>query len=318
MTEAVVDEPATGAHASWLAWAALGVVYVVWGSTYLAIRFSVETMPPLFSAGGRFLASGGLLCLAVVAFAGLRGFRMTWRQFGTTALVGVLLPAWGNGLVVVAEQHAASGLAALLIAAVPLYVVLLRRLIGQRPPPVTLVGVLIGAAGLAVLLLGGPVAGAHGTAWWGPWLVLVAGFGWACGTVAGSRLPVPPNPLTFSAVGMLVGGAVLTAGGFIAGERVDPAAVSTASWVGWGYLVVFGALAYSAYVYALRRLPVSTVATYAYVNPVIAVLLGVLLAAERFGPVQLVGGLVVVCAVVLVVRAESRAARATVVEGTRR
>lgn len=318
VTKAVVDQPATGARAVWLAWAALGVVYVVWGSTYLAIRFSVETMPPLLSAGGRFLASGVLLCLAVLAFSGPRGFRMTRRQFGTAALVGVLLPAWGNGLVVVAEQHAASGLAALLIAAVPLYVVLLRRLIGQRPPPVTLVGVLIGAVGLAVLLLGGPVAGAHGSAWWGPWLVLVAGFGWACGTVAGSRLPVPPNPLTFSAVGMLIGGAVLTVGGFAVGERVDVAAVSSTSWYGWGYLVLFGAFAYSSYVYALRRLPVSTVATYAYVNPVIAVLLGVLLAAERFGPVQLVGGVVVVCAVVLVVRAESKAARMAVTEGASR
>jgi drug/metabolite transporter (DMT)-like permease len=318
VSETVVDEPVTGTRAGWLAWAALGVVYVVWSSTYLAIRFSVETMPPLLSAGGRFLASGVLICLAVLAFSGPGGFRMTRRQFGTAALVGVLLPAWGNGLVVVAEQHTASGLAALLIAAVPLYVVVLRRLIGQRPPPVTLVGVLIGVIGLAVLVLGGPVAGAHGSAWWGPWLVLVAGFGWACGTVAGSRLPVPPNPLTFSAVGMLIGGAVLTVGGFAVGERVDPAAVRGDSWLAWGYLVVLGALAYSAYIFALRRLPVSTVATYAYVNPVIAVLLGVLLAAEVFGPVQLVGGVVVVCAVVLVVRAESKASRATVPEGAPR
>ncbi|HEV7647053.1 MAG TPA: EamA family transporter [Actinophytocola sp.] len=307
------DEPVTGAGAGWLAWAALFVVYVVWGSTYLAIRFSVETMPPLLSAGGRFLASGFLLCVAVLIFSGPRGFRMTWPQFGTAALVGVLLPAWGNGLVVVAEQHVASGLAALLIASIPLYVVVLRRLTGQRPPPVTLVGVLVGVAGLAVLLVGGPVAGAHGAAWWGPWLVLVAGAGWACGTVAGSRLPVPPNPVTFSAVGMLVGGAVLTAGGVIAGEPLDFGAFSTTSWLGWAYLVLFGALAFSAYVYALGRLPVSTVATYAYVNPVIAVVLGVLLADEEFGPAQLVGGLIVVCAVGLVVRAESRASRKTVV-----
>jgi drug/metabolite transporter (DMT)-like permease len=319
VSNTAIDRPAAGTHAGWLAWTALGVVYVVWGSTYLAIRFSVETMPPLLSAGARFLASGLLLCLAVLVFAGPGGFRMTWPQFGTAALVGLLLPGWGNGLVVVAEQHVASGLAALLIACIPLYVVVLRRLIGQRPPPVTLAGVLIGVVGLAVLLLGGPVAGAHGSAWWGPWLVLVAAAGWASGTIAGSRLPVPPNPVTFSAVGMLVGGAALTAGGFAAGEPLDLGAVSTGSWLGWVYLVLFGALAFSAYVYALGRLPVSTVATYAYVNPVIAVVLGVLLADERFGPVQLAGGLVVVCAVVLVVRAESRAARDTAVpEGTPR
>ena len=303
---------------AWLAWAALGVVYVVWGSTYLAIRFSVETMPPLLSAGARFLVSGALLCLAVLVFAGRGAFRMTWPQFGTAALVGVLLPAWGNGLVVVAERHVASGLAALLVACIPLYVVVLRRLTGQRPSPMTLAGVAIGLVGLAVLLLGGPVAGTHGTAWWGPWLVLLAALGWAIGTVAGARLPVPPNPVTFSAVGMLVGGALLTFGGVVRGERVVLAEVSTASWLGWGYCVLFGSLAFSSYVYALGRLPVSTVATYAYVNPVIAVLLGVLLADERFGPAQFAGGLVVLAAVVLVVRGEHRAKElVTVSEGCR-
>ncbi|MFI7676660.1 EamA family transporter [Actinophytocola sp. NPDC049390] len=302
---------------AWFAWAALGVVYVVWGSTYLAIRVSVETMPPLLSAGARFLMSGALLCLAVLAVAGPGAFRMTWPQFGTAALVGVLLPGWGNGLVVVAEQQVASGLAALLVACVPLFVVLFRRLSGQRPPLVTVAGVAIGLAGLAVLLLGGPVAGAHGTAWWGPWLVVLAALGWAAGTVAGSRLPTPANPVTFSAVGMIVGGALLTAGGAVRGEHVAFAEVSTGSWLAWAYLVLFGALAFSAYVYALGRLPVSTVATYAYVNPVIAVLLGVLFAAERFGSAQFVGGLVVLCAVVLVVRGEQRAKEetASVTEG---
>ena len=311
----MIDTPAAATRPTWLAWASLGVVYVVWGSTYLAIRFSVETMPPLLSAGARFAVSGVLLCLAVLIFAGPAGFRMTLPQFGTAALVGVLLPAWGNGLVVVAERHVASGLAALLVASIPLYVVVLRRVVGERPPRVTLVGVLVGVVGLVVLLVGGPVAGAHGAAWWGPWLVLLAAFGWACGTVAGSRLPVPPNPVTFSAVGMLVGGLVLTAGGAVRGEQLHLAAVSTSSWLGWVYCVLFGSLAFSAYVYALGRLPVSTVATYAYVNPVIAVLLGVSLADERFGIAQLAGGLIVLCAVVLVVRAESRA---KVPEGTAR
>ena len=302
---------------AWFAWAALGVVYVVWGSTYLAIRVSVETMPPLLSAGTRFLVSGGLLCLAVLAFAGRAAFRMTWPQFGTAALVGVLLPAWGNGLVVVAERQVASGLAALLVACVPLFVVLFRRLSGQRPPLVTVAGVAIGLAGLAVLLLAGPVAGAHGTAWWGPWLVVLAALGWAGGTVAGSRLPTPANPVTFSAVGMVVGGALLTAGGAARDEQVTFAEVSTASWLAWAYLVLFGALAFSSYVYALGRLPVSTVATYAYVNPVIAVLLGVLFADERFGVAQFAGGLVVLCAVVLVVRGEQRVKEetASVTEG---
>jgi drug/metabolite transporter (DMT)-like permease len=318
VTNTAVRSPASGVHPGWPAWAALGVVYVVWGSTYLAIRFSVETMPPLLSAGARFLVSGALLSLAVLVFAGPGAFRMTWPQFGTAALVGLLLPAWGNGLVVVAERHVASGLAALLVACVPLFVAVLRRLTGQRPPPVTLVGVAVGLIGLAVLLLGGPVAGAHGSAWWGPWLVLLAAVGWSCGTVAGARLPVPANPVTFSAVGMFIGGAVLSLGGVVRGEELVLTEVSTASWLGWGYCVLFGSLAFSAYVYALGRLPVSTVATYAYVNPVIAVLLGVTLADERFGLAQLGGGLIVLCAVVLVIRAEHRAKQlATLSEGCR-
>lgn len=317
MTGTTTTPPAAGVRPVWFAWACLAVVYVVWGSTYLAIRFSVETMPALLSAGARFLVSGGLLCLTVLVFAGRRAFRMTRPQFGTAALVGLLLPGWGNGLVVLAERDVASGLAALLVASIPLYVVVLRRLIGQRPPPVTLVGVAVGFVGLVVLMLGGPVAGAHGSAWFGPWLVLLAALGWACGSVAGSRLPVPPNPVTFSAVGMVVGGVALLAAAGVRGESVDLAAVSTASWLGWAYCVVFGSLAFSAYVYALGRLPVSTVATYAYVNPVIAVLLGVLFADERFGLAQLAGGLIVLCAVVLVVRAEHRAGRPPVSEGCR-
>ncbi|MGW5050031.1 EamA family transporter [Actinokineospora sp. NPDC004072] len=292
---------------TWLAWAALWVVYVVWGSTYLGIRLTLESMPPLLSAGFRFVAAGLLLGLLVVLVAGPKALRMTWPQFGTAALVGLLLPAWGNGLVVVAERHVASGLAALLVAAIPLYVVVLRRVLGERPPRVTLVGVGIGLAGLAVLLLGGPVAGTHGSAWFGPWLVLLAALGWSVGTVLSTRLPNPANPFAMAAAEMLVGGVALTVGGWVVGERVDLGAITPTAWWAWGYLVVFGAFAFSSYIFALGRLPVSTVATYAYVNPLIAVVLGYLVADEVFGPWQLVGGAVVLVAVVLVVRAERRA-----------
>ncbi|MBB5955666.1 drug/metabolite transporter (DMT)-like permease [Saccharothrix tamanrassetensis] len=276
-------------------WAALGVVYVVWGSTYLGIRFSIETMPPLLSAGARFVTAGLILALF------LRGrMRMTWPQFGTAVLIGLLLPAWGNGLVVVAQQSVPSGLAALLVASVPLYVVLLRRIGGDRPPVVTYAGVVLGMVGLAVLLLDD----VGGSTWWGPWLVLLAAFGWALGSYLSGRLP-SADPFAMSAVEMVTGGVALTLVGVFAGEHVVLSEVSASSWWAWGYLVVFGSLlAFSAYVYVLGQLPVSTVATYAYVNPVIAVVLGLWLAGERFGPFQLVGGLLVVLAVVLVVRAE--------------
>ncbi|MCP2256919.1 EamA domain-containing membrane protein RarD [Streptoalloteichus tenebrarius] len=297
---------------SWWAWAALGVVYVVWGSTYLAIRFLVESAPPLLGASARFLVGGLVLALLVLLISGPRGMRMTKAQFGTAALVGVLLPAVGNGLVTVAEQYVASGLAALLVACVPLYVVVLRLALGERPSAVTVVGVAVGLGGLAVLVLGGggEATGTHGSAWWAPWLVLLAAFGWSVGSVATTRLPVPPNPFALSAVEMIVGGLVLAVSGWARGERIDVGAISTSSWLAFAYLALVGSVfAFSAYVYVLGVLPVSTVSTYAYVNPVIAVLLGVVVADERFDTRQLVGGLLVVLAVVLVVSAERRRGR---------
>jgi drug/metabolite transporter (DMT)-like permease len=291
-----------------IAWVALGVVYVLWGSTYLGNRLIIADVPPLFAGGARFLVGGSLLGLVVLAVAGRTAFRMTWQQLGTTALSGLLLPAWGNGLVTIAQQKVASGLAALLIAAVPLYIVVLRALTGDRPRPATLVGVGVGVTGLAILVLtgsSGASGGVHGSAWWGPWLVLLAGLGWATGTFATTRLPVPANPFALAAVQMFVGGAILMSVSQAAGERFDVGSVSAVAWWAWAYMAVVVSLAaFGAYAFALASLPVSTVATYAYVNPVIAVLLGVVVANERFSAPQLLGGAVVLVAVVLVIAAE--------------
>jgi drug/metabolite transporter (DMT)-like permease len=296
-----------------LAWAALGVVYVLWGSTYLANRFIIADVPPLFASGARFLVGGSLLGLLVLAIAGARAFRMTWPQLGTTALSGLLLPAWGNGLVTLGQQHVASGLAALLIASVPMWIVVLRALTGDRPRRATVGGVGLGVVGLAVLLLAGPSAGSggvFGSAWWGPWLVLLAAVGWASGTFATTRMPTPANPFALAAAQMLVGGGILMAGSVLAGDRPDLGAVGPSAWWAWAYMAVVVTLAaFSAYAYALAALPVSTVATYAYVNPVIAVLLGVLVAGERFSAAQLAGGAVVLLAVVVVIAAERPRAR---------
>jgi drug/metabolite transporter (DMT)-like permease len=295
-------------RAATLSWVALGVVYVLWGSTYLANRFLITTVPPLLAGSARFTVGGALLAVVVLATAGPRAFRMTRAQLATTALSGLLLPAWGNGLVVLGQQHVASGLAALLIASVPLYIVALRAVTGDRPGGATVAGVAVGAVGLGLLVLVGPSGGSGGTvgdAWWGPWLVLLAGLGWATGTFATTRLAVPPNPFALAAVQMLVGGAILGVAGSAIGERLDLGAVSPVSWWAWVYMSVVVSLgAFSAYAYALATLPVSTVATYAYVNPVIAVLLGVTLAGERFSALQLVGGAVVLSAVVMVIAAE--------------
>ncbi|HEY0813898.1 MAG TPA: EamA family transporter, partial [Pseudonocardia sp.] len=215
-----------------LPWIALSVVYVLWGSTYLANRILLTSIPPLLASALRFLVGGALLTVVVLAVAGRAAFRMTWAQFGTTALSGLLLPAWGNGLVVIGQQAVSSGLAALLIAAVPLWIVLLRALTGDRPSPATVGGVAVGVAGLAVLVLAGPASGGvHGAAWWGPWVVLLASIGWATGTFATTRLPVPPNPFALAAVQMLTGGVIMSVAAALTGERLDVGAVSTASWV---------------------------------------------------------------------------------------
>jgi drug/metabolite transporter (DMT)-like permease len=289
-----------------LSWISLAVVYVLWGSTYLANRFVLPSVPPLLIGGYRFLIGGALLACIVFCVAGRAAFRMTWAQFGTTALSGLLLPAWGNGMVVFAQQGVASGLTALLIAAVPLWIVLLRALTGDRPRMATIGGVTVGVVGLGVLVFAGTASGGvQGTTWWGPWLVLLASLGWATGTFATTRLPVPPNPFTLAAVQMLTGGVILLAVGAALGERLDVGVVTPSAWVAWAYISVVVTLgAFSAYAFALASLPVSTVATYAYVNPVIAVALGAVVAGERFTGLQLVGAAVVVLAVVLVVTAE--------------
>jgi drug/metabolite transporter (DMT)-like permease len=290
------------------AWGALGVVYVLWGSTYLGNRLIITDVPPLFAGGARFLVGGSLLVLVVLAVAGRGAFRMTGRQLGTAALSGLLLPAWGNGLVTTGQQYVASGLAALLIAVTPLYIVALRALTGDRPRPATLGGVAVGVLGLALLLVAGPSSGSGGTlgtAWWGPWLMLLAALGWATGTFATTRLPAPANPFALAATQMLVGGAILMTVSLLTGDRPDLTAVSPTAWWAWAYMAVVVSLAaFSAYAFALAALPVSTVATYAYVNPVIAVLLGVLVVGERFSAMQLAGGAVVLVAVVLVIAAE--------------
>jgi drug/metabolite transporter (DMT)-like permease len=305
-------------RADWVGWLALVCVYVVWGSTYLAIRVMVGSVPPLAGAAVRYLLAGVLLAVIVLARGGWAALRMSRAELGTSALVGVLMPAMGNGLVTVAEVHVSSGLAALLVASVPLFVLLIGMALGRRPSVLVAVGIVIGFLGLAGLLLADPGAspGVRGATWWGPWLVLLAAFGWSAGTVAATRLPTPSDALAMTTVEMLAGGVVLLLGSVVVGERVDVGAISGASGWALAYLVVAGSVvALSAYAVALRRLPLSTVSTYAYVNPVVAVLLGVWFAGERFGGMQLLGGALVVAAVALVISEPVLARRRALARG---
>ncbi|MEV8092897.1 EamA family transporter [Kitasatospora sp. NPDC085879] len=285
-------------------WGALGIVYVVWGSTYLAIRVVVETMPPFLSGAMRFVAAGLVLVALIALRQGPAALLVRPRELASAALVGVLLLVGGNGMVVLAEQSVPSGMAALMVASVPLWVVVLRRALGHRTPFATLGGVLVGLLGLVVLSAPGLTGEVRPL---GLVALLTGSLLWACGSVLTGRLPMPADPLTASAYEMLAGGAgaLVLAAVRHEPQEFHPGTVSTASWAGLAYLVVFGSLiAFSAYAWLLQRAPLPLVATYAYVNPVVAVLLGWLVLAEALTWPIVVGGAVVVAAVCLVVRTE--------------
>ncbi|MEU9254039.1 EamA family transporter [Streptomyces sp. NPDC048270] len=287
-------------------WTALVVVYVVWGSTYLGIRIVVETMPPFLSAGARFITAGLLLAGVVAWRSGPAALKATRAQLGSAVLVGLLLILGGNGLVVLAETSVPSGLAALLVAAVPMWVVLLRAGTGDRPPLRTLAGVLVGLAGLAVLTSPG-LSGAVQLS--GVLLVLVASVLWSLGSFSGSKLNLPENPFAGSAYQMLAGGVGGVVVGLLRGEHrgLDLAAYSTASWLALGYLTVFGSVvAFTAYAWLLRNAPLSLVSTYAYVNPVVAVALGALILSEALTWPIVLGGTIVVAAVGVIVSTERK------------
>jgi drug/metabolite transporter (DMT)-like permease len=295
---------------SWQVWTALWIVYVVWGSTYLAIAYVVESLPAALSASARFAVAALALTAWVAVRRGPAALRVTGRQVRGAALVGLCLLLGGNGLVVLAQDaDLPSGLAALLVAAVPLWVVLLRLTVRDRPTRTTLLGVVLGFAGVAVLLL--PGARPDGVALGAAATVVLASFLWSVGTFAGSRLDLPGDRLMTTVVQMAAGSAGLLVVGVLRGERLVPGEVTTASWVALGYLVVFGSLvAFTAYSWVLGAAPVSKVATYAYVNPVVAVGLGALLRGERLTAATVVGGAVTVLAVAVVVREEGRRRRA--------
>ncbi|MFC4058523.1 EamA family transporter [Planomonospora corallina] len=289
---------------SLLVWGALGIVYIVWGSTYLAIRIVIETLPPLLSGALRFAVAALVLATVLLALRGRTVLRMTLRQAGGAALVGLLLLTAGNGMVSVAEQHISSGLAALLVASVPLWLVILRVVARDRPGLLTLTGVLVGFGGVAGLSLTGGDAATDGT---GITIILLASVSWSIGSFISSRIPMPPDPFAASAVEMAAGGAGLLLIGLAAGERLDPAVVSGRSWGALAYLVVMGSLvAFTSYVWLLGNAPISLVSTYAYVNPVVAVALGALVLGEPVTGSMAVAGLVIVVGVALVVSTERR------------
>ncbi len=282
--------------------AAFAAVYVVWGSTYLAIRFAIETLPPLLMASVRFLLAGTLMYAWARARGAAHPTRAQWRA---AAVVGGLLFVGGNGAVVLAEQWVPSGLVALLVAVVPLWMVLLDWLWGSRtsPGPRALVGLGAGFMGVA-LLVGSPDVGAGGGAGLlGAGLVVAGSLAWAAGSIYSRHAPMPPRPRMWVAMQMLAGGAFLLPVALLTGELsdLDVSAISARSILALLYLVFFGALiAFTAYIWLLTVSTPARVGTYAYVNPTVALFLGWALADEPLAPRALVAAAVIVGSVVLI------------------
>jgi drug/metabolite transporter (DMT)-like permease len=291
---------------------ALLAVYLVWGSTYLGIRVVVLAgLPPLVTMGVRF-SLGGLVLLAVlVTRKGAAAVRITRRQARSLVLAGVLFLVIGNAFVAVAEQTLPSGLAALLVSTTPLWVVVLSTLAGTRIRPATWLGTLVGFAGTAVLAR--PGSQPDGVAWWGVALVLVGSLGWSTGTVLSPRLDRPRDAFVSAAWQMLFGGLLTTVVGVTRGELrgFDAGDVAPDGWVAFVYLVTVGSIvAYSAFYWLLDHAPLQLVSTYAYVNPVVAVLLGWVVLGERPTAAMVLGGAVAVAGVAVVITSERSGAAA--------
>jgi drug/metabolite transporter (DMT)-like permease len=287
-----------------LIWLALSAVYVIWGSTYLGIRLAIRTIPPFLMASSRFLIAGAVLYAWAIRRGEREGDRPTWRQWRAATIAGGLLLMGGNGGVVWAEQKVPIGIVAIVIAMVPIWMALMDWLFfGQRLSRWAVLGLMLGFGGL-VLLIGGPGHGhldAVGVA------VAVSGsLCWSAGSLYARRAPLPRRQLVGTGMEMLAGGALLGLAGLITGEvgRLHPTTISAESLWATAYLVVFGSwVGFASYVWLLRVAPTSLVATYAYVNPVIALFLGWAFLNEALRGRTIVAAAVIVAGVALIISA---------------
>lgn len=288
---------------------AFAAIYGIWGSTYLAIRVAVETLPPFMMAGLRFLVAGTLL-YGWLAFKGRA--RATPRQWLDNAAVGALLLLGGNGLVVWAEQKIPSGITTLIISVSPLFMVLFDWMLphGIRPTRSTFTGLALGFGGL-VLLIGGGVPGGTSLDLWRCAGLMFACISWSAGSLYSRHTRNPADPMLAATLQMLQGGVLMLVVGLARGEAGDfqPHAVTLPSVLAWGYLVAAGSLiAFPAYVYLLKHSTPARVSTYAYVNPVVAVFLGWLILGEPVTARTFVASVIIIAAVAIITTQRARAA----------
>jgi drug/metabolite transporter (DMT)-like permease len=292
---------------------ALLIVYVVWGSTYLAIAVMIETMPPLLAAGVRYGIAGLIMLGGIALFRRLRRGgapheRPTATHWRSAAIIGILLLLGGNGGVVLAELLIDSGMAAVLVAMLPMSLAVMDAIVTRRPPSRLVIGGLAaGIVGVVILLV--PVEGVEGLNPLGVALALGAEFSWALGSIYARHAPQPRSNLLGTGMEMLAGGVALVVAGALLGEigRTDVTEFSTRSLIAITYLIVFGSIiAFTAYTWLLANVPVSTVATYAYVNPIVAVALGAIILEEPITVRRLVAAAIIIGAVALMVSGRPR------------
>ena len=289
--------------------AAFAAIYLIWGSTYLGIRFAIESIPPLLMAGTRFFLAGVVMFVVAVWQGAPRSSLAEWR---TALIVGACLLFCGNGSVTVAEQWVPSGLASLLVATVPIDIALLDWISGSapRPRPMVLLGLAGGFAGVGILVgpaLTAPSAGGSHHAGLGMLILLFGDLLWSIGSLYSRRARSTASPFLSSAQTMLCGGALMMIAGFLRGEAraFDPRQVTAVSLGAFIYLVLVGAIVgYTTYIWLLRHCDPSKVATYAYVNPVVAVLLGSLFAGETLNLRTIVAAAIIIGAVAVVITAQ--------------
>ena len=289
---------------------AFAAIYLVWGSTYLAIRYAVETIPPLVAAGIRHTMAGGFL----LVWACARGYRPRREHWLAGIVLGALFFFVGHGTLHWAEQHVASGLAALLIATEPMFILLLAWLSGQqRISRISALGLVFGVVGVAILT--GVEVSAKDASLIGLLAVLLGSLSWSAGVVISPRLKLPTDALARTAVPLVCGAVMLLATAGITGEfrGLHWSAISAKSIFGLGYLIVFGSIvAFTAYTWLLQRCPPAVVATHTYANPVVAVLLGWLLASEPLTPRVAIASVAILGAIMLIRRGERATQRPVV------
>ena len=298
-----------------LLWVNLVIVWIVWGSTYIGILFATETIPPFLAMGSRFLVAFVIMAIITGVFRGWSALRVTRRQWASASFMGVALLGVGLGTVGLAQDYVPTGVMALIVASTPLTIVIWRVITGDRPARLTLVGVVVGLVGIGWMLLPGgtrPVSGTDGDVVFWSLMILISATIWATTSFFSARLPKPADSFALTTYELLSGGMALTFVGLVIGERIDFSTISGRSWAGWIFLVTAGSvLAFSSFTWLINNAPISLASTYAYVNPAVAVLLGLLLYSEALTSDVVIGLTVVLGGVILVVSGESLRSRST-------